>query len=81
MSTGGRFILYSDGIIEASNPREELFGSQHFLEVIDAYAPGTLGDATRGIMDAVRLWQDGTPNLDDVSLLAMEVIPSHESKE
>jgi serine phosphatase RsbU (regulator of sigma subunit) len=62
-------LLYTDGIIEALNEREEFFRSERLLEVVQA----NVGRSARGIQDAllaeVHQFMGHAPQFDDIALL------------
>lgn len=74
---GDLLVLYSDGIIEATDARGEDFGEERLAEVL-ARCSGSSADHTRReILRAYRNFLgDNSPD-DDVTLLVLEAAPVH----
>lgn len=70
---GDRLYLYSDGVTEARGEAGELFGSGRLLEALERGRAGTLGESTYGLLETVRVWCEGEPFQDDISVLAVEL--------
>jgi len=66
---GDTLVVYSDGIAEANNPREEEFGEERLLEVIRLNWPASVEEIRSKVLEAVREFAAGTPAADDLTLL------------
>lgn len=66
---GDILVVYSDGIAEANNPKEEEFGEQRLLEVIRSNWSCPVEELRRKVLEAVREFAAGTPAADDLTLL------------
>ena len=73
LSSGDRFLLYTDGVIEAPSPRRELFGLGRLLQVLNANVGAELPQIKRTVLDALRTHTAGPLNHDDVTLLVFEI--------
>lgn len=62
-------LLYTDGIVEAFNPKHEQFGLQR-LDDAFIHSKPTTSAAIEGIVGAVTTFADGTPFEDDRTLVA-----------
>ena len=71
LQDGDTFVLFTDGVTEAFNPDEELFGEERLLDYLSAPAARTARDTTTGILDAVRGHADGAPQSDDITVVAV----------
>jgi sigma-B regulation protein RsbU (phosphoserine phosphatase) len=60
---GERLVLYSDGISECENADRQPFGEDRLAEMLAADV------SLDAIVDALRLWRDGRPYDDDLSML------------
>jgi sigma-B regulation protein RsbU (phosphoserine phosphatase) len=71
MQPGDVFFLYTDGVTEAMNRAEELFGDDRLDDWLKRYA-GTCGmrDLVKGLRDAVDSFADGAEQSDDLTLMA-----------
>ncbi len=71
---GDRFVLYSDGIPEASNRDEEFFGDQRLADFIaanDQMAAGAFADA---LLASIAGWSGVSAQGDDITLAVIDVI-------
>jgi hypothetical protein len=66
---GDTLVAYSDGIAEANNPREEEFGEQRLLDVIQLNWSGSVEELRSKVLGSVREFAEGTPAADDLTLL------------
>ena len=67
-------LLYTDGVNEAMNPREEQYGNDRLMAFVEAHGdlhPHELDDALRA---DVALWADGAEQSDDITLLTLEFL-------
>ena len=73
LSSGDRFVLYTDGVIEAPSPDGELFGLERLLDVLNHHCDGTLPQTKHAILAALRAHTGGPLSHDDVTVLAFEI--------
>ncbi|MFQ5693692.1 MAG: PP2C family protein-serine/threonine phosphatase, partial [Nitrospinota bacterium] len=69
LAPGDRILLYSDGILEARGVGGEEFGEQRILDVASSSKKGADG-LLKGVLDAVKEFSSGTPQMDDMTLIA-----------
>jgi PAS domain S-box-containing protein len=72
LASGDRFLLYTDGLVEVFNTREEMLGIEGFSKLVLDAANLTLPKMRQAIIDGVASWRHG-PLADDVSLVIVEV--------
>ncbi|MCK4836204.1 MAG: SpoIIE family protein phosphatase [Candidatus Aminicenantes bacterium] len=72
LSPGDLFILYSDGITEAFNSREEEFGEEKLIEVIEEIRGDSAQNILEKILHAVRLHTGDSPQADDITLVVIK---------
>ncbi len=73
MDPGGRLYLYSDGLTEAMNDRNEPFGKDRLVGAIEENRHLPLPESLSDLYERVRAWRGDAPFEDDVSLLAVEI--------
>ena len=56
LKSGDRFVLYTDGIIEATNAAGDLFGWSHFKEFITSHASLPVGNFADGLVQHISNW-------------------------
>jgi len=70
---GDRLLLVTDGVTEAMNPEEKLFGRQRLASTFEACKDIGIHEAVKQIGHVVAEHCAGCPQTDDVTLLALEV--------
>ena len=73
LSPGDRLFVYSDGVTETMDGTARHFGGARLAELLGTLRCGALGDCVAGVMSAVEEYRRGTDQLDDVTVLAVEV--------
>ncbi len=72
--TGDRLLLYTDGIVEAMDPRGELFGEERLIREFRGSAAKTLPEFCAGLLELIDNFAEGRPRGDDITLIAVEVL-------
>jgi len=72
LQQGDRIVLYSDGITEVFNARDEMLGVPGLREFVREAALLPFGEMMEGILKRVAAWREGSPS-DDVSLVLVQV--------
>ena len=72
LEPGDRIVLYTDGITEVFNSREEMLGIEGIREIVRQTAALPSDEMKQGILDGVAAWRSGPPS-DDVSLVLVHV--------
>ena len=75
LNPGDRLFLYSDGLPDASDPLGARFGDARLLEAIGQSGSAPLGEWLAGLMDEITRWHADASPEDDISILAVEVMP------
>jgi phosphoserine phosphatase RsbU/P len=71
MAPGDLLILYTDGITEAENAQQEMFGLERLKERILALRTLSSPDIIEGILTAVRTFTGDYPQSDDITLMVI----------
>lgn len=66
---GDTLVLFTDGITEAVNPREEQFGNERLEQVVARHASAPLEKLQAAILEAVEEFTQGAPQADDITVL------------
>lgn len=78
LKPGDSVLLYTDGVSEAFNPEQQLFGTERLtedlLQVVDKPAP----EVVDRIRAAVHSFANGEPQSDDIALLYVRYLASRE---
>lgn len=72
LSPGSRVLLFSDGVIEARNHKEEQFGIERLAALLEAGRGQSLESVLDKVVGAVQEWSDNKLQ-DDVSLVGLEL--------
>ena len=73
---GDRLFMYTDGAVEAFNPRREMFSRDRLIAAFSACRSVSLPDAIAQIIKSLDDFREGRPFGDDVTLLLMEFAQS-----
>ena len=72
LQPGARLFVYTDGVAEATNAKDELFGTQRMIEALKKGQDGSPEE----IMDAVRAdiesFVGSAPQFDDLTMLCLQ---------
>ena len=72
LAPGDWLIIFTDGLIEAENARQEEYGETQLLGVIAAGAAATPAEMLKRMMAEVDLFVGATPQHDDVTCLLVK---------
>jgi serine phosphatase RsbU (regulator of sigma subunit) len=75
LGPGDLVLLYTDGITEAANPKNEEFGLDRLQAVVQKYAEQPLVALAVAIETAVEVFADGTPFGDDRTMVLLRREP------
>ena len=71
LKPGSKLFLYTDGLVEATNSDNELFGTDRTLDVLNKY-PDATPEETLPLMDqAVKAFVGKAPQFDDLTMLCI----------
>ena len=72
LDRGDRVYLYSDGVTEAMNPLQHLFGAQRLMTALHRGLHTGLADSVAALQGELLAWHGGSASKDDISVLAVE---------
>jgi phosphoserine phosphatase RsbU/P len=72
LAPGDWLIIFTDGLVEAENARQEEYGEDRLLSVIGAAATSTPAEMLNRLMAEVDLFVGATPQHDDVTCLLVK---------
>jgi len=72
---GDRFFVFSDGVSETKNPKNEQFGDNRIKEVLDRTCGLNIKDSVKEIITDVFTFRGNVDQGDDVTILSIEVLP------
>jgi sigma-B regulation protein RsbU (phosphoserine phosphatase) len=71
LEPGETFVLYSDGVSEAMNASDDLYGEERFLETLSSARDVPLVEMLSRVLADVRVFADGAKQSDDITMLAV----------
>jgi sigma-B regulation protein RsbU (phosphoserine phosphatase) len=66
------FILYTDGVTEAANPKGEEYDFERFAQVLREHTNSSPRVITEEIIKSIRKFADGAPQSDDITTLCVK---------
>jgi phosphoserine phosphatase RsbU/P len=69
---GDMLLVYSDGLTDAENPQEEMFGETRLLDLIRQEAPSGSQALAPRFLQAIEEFTQGTPQTDDITFIIIE---------
>jgi sigma-B regulation protein RsbU (phosphoserine phosphatase) len=68
---GATLLLFTDGVTEAINTREEVFSNKRLEQVILELRDKSVEEMATGILEAVETFSKGVSQFDDITLMAL----------
>jgi len=72
LDKGDILVVYSDGLTDAQNPCEEMFGEERLLEIIRQEAPSGSHALEQRFLKAIEEFTQGMPQTDDITFVVVE---------
>lgn len=77
LQQGDRLILFSDGVPDAINTREQQYGYDRMITYLAANSHQPVRQLVDGLAADVAKWRGNAPAFDDLTLLGLEVAKEH----
>ena len=71
LEPGDKVVLYTDGIVEAMNDKEEMFGFERLIEIVQEARSRTADSLLKEILDKVNAFAGGAAQHDDLTLIVV----------
>ena len=71
LTAGDLLLVFTDGLIEAEDDREEEYGEFRMLAVLERYAGGSAAEVMRGLMTGADQFVGSAPQHDDITCLVL----------
>src|ERR1017187_4567756 len=72
LDKGDILVLYSDGLTDAQNPQEEMFGEKRLLNLVRQEAPSGSRALEQKLLHAIADFTHGLPQPDDITFVVVE---------
>jgi sigma-B regulation protein RsbU (phosphoserine phosphatase) len=75
LKPGDTLVMFSDGVTEAADPSEEMYGDDRLRQAVTGSDALPLGDIQRAVLDSVEQFVRGAHQADDITLLLVRYRP------
>lgn len=75
LSPGDLLLVFTDGLVEAENRKEEEYGEPRMLATLNSFSGRTAGQVLQGLMASADHFVDSAPQHDDITCLVLRTIP------
>jgi serine phosphatase RsbU (regulator of sigma subunit) len=72
LARGDLLVLYTDGVTEAQDTADSLFGDDRLLDVVRAHAGQSALEIQVAILEAIRAFVGDAPQFDDITLVTLK---------
>ena len=72
LEPGDKLFVYTDGVPEAANVNNEMFGTERMLDALNSDKCAQVEEMLRNVRKAVREFSSGAEQFDDITMLAVE---------
>jgi sigma-B regulation protein RsbU (phosphoserine phosphatase) len=72
LNRGDILVVYSDGLTDAQNQQEEMFGEERLLQIIQQEAPSGSQALQQKFLKAIEEFTHGMPQTDDITFVIVE---------
>ena len=72
LQPGDKLFLYTDGVPEATNKDQELFGTERMIAALNKKADMDPTAILKGVRESVDIFVDGAEQFDDLTMLCLE---------
>jgi sigma-B regulation protein RsbU (phosphoserine phosphatase) len=76
LAEGDVLFLYTDGVNEAMNTREEFFGNDRILEALNAGPSRDINGYVDGMLQEIKNFAGGAEQADDITMLILQRRPA-----
>ncbi len=73
LRAGDVVVFYTDGVIEAANPQDDLYGSDRLIGDTGALRSETMPNLAAGLLRQVHAFADRAPQSDDIAIVALRM--------
>jgi serine phosphatase RsbU (regulator of sigma subunit) len=75
MTPGDLLVVYSDGITEAMNPQDEMYGEERLIHLIGEYASCGAQKLKETLLRSIEQFTEGMPQTDDITCVLVQKEP------
>ena len=71
LQSGDKVIFYTDGIVEALNEREEIFGFDRLIDVVERAGSASSDELLKKVLQEVRTFAGQALQHDDITIIVV----------
>jgi sigma-B regulation protein RsbU (phosphoserine phosphatase) len=75
LTPGETFVLFSDGVSEAMNSQDDLYGEERLMAVLAAHQRAPVAEIVTRVLEDVRAFRGDAKQSDDITVLAVQYAP------
>ena len=72
LNPGDRLFVYTDGVPEAANQENKLFGTDRMLASLNQHAESSLADTLHQLQEDIDSFAEGAMQFDDITMLIFD---------
>ncbi|MGH9685206.1 MAG: SpoIIE family protein phosphatase [Candidatus Acidiferrales bacterium] len=72
LESGDYLVIYSDGVSEASNARNEMFEESGLRGILESFAGQSVDELALAIREGMKDFTEGAPQSDDITILVIQ---------
>lgn len=73
LSAGDRLFLYTDGVAEATNAEDELYGTDRMVQALNRYGDASCGELLHSMKKEIDEFVGEAPQFDDITMLSLQL--------
>ncbi|MES0447436.1 MAG: PP2C family protein-serine/threonine phosphatase [Desulfobacterales bacterium] len=74
LTPGDKVVLYTDGIVEAMNEKEEMFGFERLIEVVQGVRSMTADSLLKEVLDSINAFAGEAAQHDDLTVIVINTV-------
>ncbi len=74
LNPGDSLFVYTDGVAEATNAENELFGTDRMLEALNREPGANPEGVLRNVMESINAFVAGAEQFDDITMLCLKYL-------
>lgn len=81
LHAGDKVFLYTDGVTEATDAKEELYGDTRMVSVLNTVVDGTMEETLAAVKNDIDRFVGDVPQFDDITMMCLEYLGASKDKE
>ena len=81
LNPGDKLFLYTDGVPEATDANNELFGTERMTNALNKNKQCNCEELLKKVQEEINAFVKEAPQFDDITMLCFEIIPQQEKKD